>query len=270
MNNKFLLHISLLCLAAGSLVAGASAQSGPPTSPTGGMFAGETLKYDGKFNKLKVSFTVAELTFASSLAPNGKDLIIRGEAVSQGTLTRLFRFSFLQQYVSTVELNGFRILKTEKHDVQKERVRDSEAVFDYGQRRVTFVETDPKDNNRPPRRIASEIGDTMNDMVSGIYALRLMPLKPGDHFVIKVSDSGLLFDVPVTVSARERLSTVLGKVWCLKVEPELFGRGHLIETQNGKMTIWMTDDERHIPVRTQINASIGKVEIKLKSMTPGS
>ena len=270
MKNKFLLPVSFLAALLGAFAVVTSAQTSPAASEPGRMFAGETLKLEGKFNKLRVSFSVAELTFASSLAPNGHDLIIRGEAVSTGKLTKLFRFSFLQQYTSTVDLNGFRILKTTKHDVQKERVRDSEAIFDYGQKRVTFVETDPKNVNRPPRRIASEIGDTMNDMISGIYALRLMELKVGDRFVLKVSDSGLIFDVPVSITARQQISSILGKVWCLKVEPDLFGPGRLIETQKGSMAIWMTDDRRHIPVRTTINASIGKVEIKLKSMTPGS
>lgn len=241
------------------------------TLSNGRQFAGEVMKFDGKFNKLKISFTVAEMTFESVLAPNGNDIIIKGEAVSKGTLTKLFRFSFLQHYESTVDpANGFRILKTTKHDVQKERVRDSEAIFDYGQRRVTFVETDPKDPMRPPRRIASEIPDKMNDMVSGIYSLRLMQLKNGDHLTIKVSDSGLIYDVPVSVTGREQLTTVLGKkMWCLKVEPDIFGPGRLIETQKGKMVIWMTEDDAHIPVRTQINASIGKAEIKLKEYRKG-
>ena len=270
MKNISFLRISFLLVAVAALNFAAAAQPAPTPSQPGRMFAGETLKFEGKFNKLRVSFSVAELTFASSLAPNGNDLLIHGEAVSKGTLTKLFRFSFLQQYTSTVDLNGFRILKTTKHDVQKQRVRDSEAIFDYGQKRVTFVETDPKDSNRPPRRIASEIGTSMNDMISGIYALRMMPLKDGDNLTLKVSDSGLIFDVPVSVTGRQQISTIFGKVWCLKVEPDLFGQGRLIETQEGKMVIWMTDDARHIPVRTTVNASIGKAEIKLKSMTPGT
>lgn len=267
MKQSFLKTFLLTTAAAMLTAASAFAQPAAGEHP-GRIFAGEQLKLEGKFSKV-LSFSIADLTFNTSLAANGNDLIIRGEAVSKGTLTRLFRFSFLQQYESTVDLNGFRILKTTKHDVQRERVRDSEALFDYGQHRVTFVETDPKDSTRPPRRIASEIGDTMNDMVSAIYVLRLMPLKVGDRFTLKVSDSGLIYDVPVSITARERMGTVLGKVWCLRVEPDLFGPGRLIETQKGKMVIYMTDDARHVPVKTQINASIGKVEIKLKSMTPG-
>jgi hypothetical protein len=31
------------------------------------------------------------------------------------------------------------------------------------------------------------------------------------------------------------------------------------------MFIWITDDARRIPVRSQVNSPIGRVEIKLKS-----
>ncbi|MFM9903002.1 MAG: DUF3108 domain-containing protein [Pyrinomonadaceae bacterium] len=230
----------------------------------GSIFAGETLKYEGRFAKFGFSFSVAELTISSAMAPNGTDLIVKAEAVSKGTLVKMFRFSFLQQYESTVELNGFRVIKSTKHDVQKERVRDSEAVFDYSQRRVTYVETDPKDANRPPRRIASEIGDKMNDLISGIFALRLLPLAEGKRFEIPVSDSGIVYKVPVVVTRREELKTAIGKVWCFRVEPEVFGTGRLIE-QKGRMVIWVTDDDRRTPVRSQVTASVGKIDIKIRS-----
>jgi hypothetical protein len=33
------------------------------------------------------------------------------------------------------------------------------------------------------------------------------------------------------------------------------------------MIIWITDDTRRIPVRGQINADIGRVEVKLKTVS---
>ena len=179
-------------------------------------------------------------------------------------MLKIFRFSFLQQYGTTVDLDTFHILKTTKHDVQKERVRDSEASFDYREKRVTYTETDPKDRNRTPRRIASSIDEPMNDMVSAIYAARLQELRIGKKFELSISDSGLVYKVPVVVTAREMQKTVLGDVWCLRVEPQVFGKDRLIE-QDGHMVIWMTDDNRHIPVRSQINTQFGKIDIKLKS-----
>jgi hypothetical protein len=79
-----------------------------------------------------------------------------------------------------------------------------------------------------------------------------------------VSDSGLVYNVPIVVTAREQQKTVLGNVWCFRIEPQIFGANHLIE-QKGKMVIWMTDDARRIPVRAQIDTEFGKIEVKLKS-----
>src|SRR5205085_12499450 len=111
-------------------------------------------------------------------ANSGGDLLIRTEAVSRGTLLKLFRYNFSQTYESTID-GQFRILRTTKHDVQKDRVRDGDANFDYEQKRVTYVETDPKGPNRPPRSIASEISSAMQDMISAIYYLRIQPLSVG-------------------------------------------------------------------------------------------
>jgi hypothetical protein len=241
------------------------AQTREATFP-GHMFVGETLKYEGKLTKILRGISVAELTFSASALPNSNDIVIKSEAVSKGTLLKIFRYSFLQQYESTVDLTNFYILKTEKHDVQKQRVRDSEALFDYGEKRVTYVETDPKDRTRPPRRIASEIVGRAHDIVSGIYYLRLQTLAVGMRFELVVSDSGLVYKVPVVVTKREQQKTILGNLWCWRIEPEIFGMGRLIE-QKGKMVIWMTEDTRHLPVRSQINSEFGKIDIKLKSYT---
>jgi hypothetical protein len=248
------------------LAASAVLSQSAPAANAARMFDGETLKYEGKVNKILHGISVADLTFNSFIPPKSDDLLIRGEATSKGTLLKLFRYSFLQQYDSTLDVRSFRILKTVKHDVQKERVRDSEAVFDYKDKRVRYVETDPKDPMRPPRRIASEITDNMLDMISAIYALRTLPLAVGQKHEFEVSDSGLVFKIPFAITAREMQKTVLGKVWCLRVEPEIFGENRLIE-QKGKMVIWVVDDARHTPVRSQINTGFGKFDIKLKSVT---
>ncbi|MBS1793485.1 MAG: DUF3108 domain-containing protein [Acidobacteria bacterium] len=224
---------------------------------------GEVLNYEGKVSKIIQGIAVADLTFTFTSAPNGVDYLIKTEARSKGSLLKLFRYSFLQQYESTVEAQGFRILKTVKHDEQKERVRDSEAVFDYGAKQVTFSETNPKEPMRPPRKIASEIKEDIHDMVSGIYALRMLPLAVGKVFELTVSDSGLVYKVPIRVTAREQQKTALGKMMCFRVEPEVFGVNRLIE-QEGSMTIWISDDQRRIPVRAQIKTNIGKIEVKIK------
>lgn len=226
---------------------------------------GETLSYEGKFTKILPTIAVADLTFTVANAPNNEDFLVRAEARSKGTLLKLFRFSFLQQIDSTIDKGEFQALKTVKHDVQKERVRDSEAVFNYKEKLVSYVETDPKDTMRPPRKIASSLDGKTHDMISGIYSLRMLPLAVGKSFDLTVSDSGLVYKVPVRVTAREQQKTILGKVWCFRVEPEVFGANRMID-QKGSMIIWFTDDDKRIPVRSQLNTEVGKIEVKLKKV----
>lgn len=225
--------------------------------------AGETLTYEGKLNKIIRGISVAELTFTVGETAEGNDFIINAEARSKGTLLKLFRFSFLQKIDTTIERDGFYAQKTVKLDVQKDRVRNSEALFDYTERRVTYVETDPKEPMRPPRRIASDLESEAHDLVSAIYSLRLRPLKVGDAFMVPVSDSGLVYYVPVRVTARERQKTIFGNVWCFKVEPQVFGPERMIERE-GSMEIWITDDARRIPVRSRVKSNFGTIEIRLR------
>lgn len=228
---------------------------------------GETLTYEGKFSKAVLrGIAFVDLNFTVQNAPDGRNYLIKSEAKSKGSLIKLLGYKFYQNIQSTVDAERLQILKSVKRDDQGERVRDSEAVFDYANRKVTYVETDPNEVTRPPRRAASPITDNTQDLVTAIYTVRYLPLAVGKTFEVAVSDSGLLYKVPVRVMAREQQKSILGKIWCYRVEPEIFGANRIVEERDGKMILWITDDARRIPVRTQISASIGRVEVKLKKV----
>lgn len=227
---------------------------------------GEKLTYEGSFSKLLLrGIDVAEMSFTVYNSPDKENFYVQAEAKSKGTLSKLFNFSFYQKIDSTVDGDSFSVLKTVKRDEQGERVRNSEAVFDYRTDKVTYVETDPKDPQRPPRRVASSIDDQTQDLISAVYNLRSLPFSVGKTFTIAVSDSGMVYQVPVKVTGREKQKTVLGKTMCWKIEPEVFGENRMIE-QKGSMTIWITDDTRRIPVRSKIDTKLGKIEIKLRKV----
>lgn len=230
---------------------------------------GEELVYIGKYRPFILSFTIADLGFKVSKIENSQNYFVESKATSRGTLTKLFSFSFLQKIDSTVDGEKLQVLKTTKLDDQGKRVRESEAIFDYQDQQVTYVETDPKDPARPPRNVASAIGPTTQDIVSAVYMLRTLPLAIGKTFIFKISDSGLVYDVPVKVTARERKKSKVGKKWCWRIEPDIFGEGKFIE-QKGSLTIWITDDARRIPVAAKLKTRLGKVEIKLNKIIDGT
>lgn len=231
--------------------------------------AGEKLTYEAKFSKIIQGIAVADLNFAVENADNGKDFLIKSDVVTKGTLIKLFTKKFVQNFQSTVSSTNYTIKRTVKRDQQGDRVRESEALFDYAAKKVIYIETDPNDAARTPRQIASPIPADTQDLITAIYTLRRLPLAVGKTFDINVSDSGLVYKIPVRVAAREQQKTILGKVWCFRLEPELFGANRLIE-QKGSMILWITDDTRRLPVRSQINVNIGRFEVKLKKIEANS
>lgn len=257
---KFSLRFIIFSLLIVGLVSFAKAQSNGIAPP---YIDGEALTYEAKFSKFILrGASVAELTFNTSKTPDGKNYLVNGEAESKGTLIKLFRFNFLQRLESTIDGETFNILKYTRYDQQKERVRTSEALFDYADKKVTYVEIDPKDPTRPPRRIASDIESGTYDLSSGIYILRHLPLEVGKEFNLNISEAGLIYQVPVRVAAQETQNTIFGKIQCFRLEPEVFGTGRMIESE-GSLKIWISADNRRLPVLGEINTKIGKIEVKL-------
>lgn len=225
---------------------------------------GETLSYEGKIRKFALSATIGDLVFEVGDVSDDGRLQLKIEAKSRGTLINWFNYSFLQKVETSADAKGLHAFSNTKHDVQKEKIRDSFSRFDYENRKVMWVESNPKEPTDPPRTIASDLEGPTHDIVSAIYFMRTLPLAVGYTTAINVSDSGLVYRIPIRVVRRERQKTALGNVWCFRVEPLVFGPGRFFE-QEGRMEIWITDDARRIPVRAQVNAAVGKVDIRLKS-----
>ncbi len=252
---SFLLLLSLFCVSTFS-------QTAPKFESYN---AGESLTYEAKFSKIIKGISVANLSFKVERTADNRDYLITSDANTKGSLLKLFNKRFVQKYESTVDGKNFAIKRTVKRDEQGDRVRESEALFDYAEKKVIYMETDPNDAARPPRQIASPIPFDTQDLVTAIYTLRRLPLAVGKTFELTVSDSGLVYRIPVRVTARELQKSILGKVWCFRVVPEVFGENRLIE-QKGEMILWITDDSRRLPVRSQINSNIGRFEVKLKKI----
>jgi hypothetical protein len=234
----------------------------------------EELVYEGEFSRaLLRGLNVAELRFtaartqASNAQPNSvgapHSLRFTLDAVTKGLLRKLFGLNFRQHIESTVEPATFSVLQTTKLDEQGKRKRTSEAIFDKAAGKVVWTERDPTDPGREPRVVTNQLSGSVQDIASAFYYLRTQPLRLGTSFSVLVSDSGQVYSVPVTVSEKKTLKTVLGKVQTVKVDAEIFGDKGMVRGK-GKMSIWFTDDDRHVPVRARINNEMGTLDITLK------
>lgn len=263
--------IILLLLAIPSVLAQKSA--GPKHFETA-----EELHFEAEFSKLMVrKLDVADLTFRASRTPvdaaaaqsadaSPYALSFTAEIESKGFFVRLFNLTFRERVESTVEPISFTVQKTKILDEQGKRVRETQATFDRSKGKMTWTLRDPNNPQAEPRHKIADFSGQLQDVLSAIYFIRTQPLAVGKAFEIFIGDGGNVYKIPVKVVEKKRMKTVLGRVDVLRVNPELFGPGRLIDEEKGELSIWVTADARHIPVGGRIKTDYGTFDIKLKKV----
>src|SRR5215207_8040802 len=248
----------------------------------------EQLVYEGEFSKLLLrGINVAELRFkasrpapaAAATAPplegdaqttpaaNTQPLLLSTEVISKGFFSKLFGVNFHFRAETQVEPNDFYALRSTKIDEQGKRLRTSETVFDAEAKKVEYTERDPNNAGQPARVITAALEGPTQDIVSAVYFLRTLDLTPGKSFIIPISDSGRVYQVPArVVTEKKKMKSIVGKVSVVRIDVELFGPGRPVEEGKGKMSIWVTDDERHVPVKARLSHDMGQLDITLKSI----
>jgi Protein of unknown function (DUF3108) len=234
---------------------------------------GEELVYRAEFSRaLLRSVDVGEFHFTIDSAPAGlapapvgePGLRLVGDVVTKGLFPRIAGFKLHTHVESTVELAPFTVLHTNKLDEQGKRVRNSEAIFDHQSRKVTWTERDPN-QPQPPQVSEVDFSEPIQDMLSVIYFLRTQKLEPGKSFEVPLSDSGRVYRFVVAVRERKEIKSVLGKVSTIRVEPALFGENGL--ARRGTLSIWITEDKHHLPVKAQLKVELGTFDITLLKFT---
>jgi len=268
---KIFTFVFLLAIA---IVAIGHAQQKPGSHPATKRFElGEELHFEAEFSRLMLrKLDVADLKFRASRTPVESDsqdakpyaLSFSADISSKGFFARLFNLKFRERVESTVEPITFTVQKTKIIDEQGKRVRNTESTFDPSKGKMTWTSRDPNNPAAEPRHAITDFSGQLQDVLSAIYFIRTQPLEVGKTFEVFIGDGGRVYKIPVKVVERKKMKTILGRVNVLLVNPELFGPDRLIDQEKGEFAIWITDDERHIPVAGKVKTDYGTFDIKLK------
>ena len=236
---------------------------------------GEELVYQAEFTRgLLRGIDVAEFRFKanrrhanakSGSASDPVTISLMGDVISKGLFVRVAGFHFHQHVESVVDPNPFAALRTSELYEQGKRARLSEAVFDHQAHKVTWSERDPNQSGSTTTTTL-DFSEPIQDVLTVIYFLRTQRLEVGKSLDIPLTDSGRVFRMSVAVVERKRIDTVLGRVNAFRVEPAMFGATNLSRSR-GQLSIWITDDSRHLPVKAQLKVDIGTFDIKLKQLS---
>jgi hypothetical protein len=104
----------------------------------------------------------------------------------------------------------------------------------------------------------------VQDILSSIYFVRGQNLEPGKDISLDVNTKDN-WPLMVRVHKKEKVKTPAGKFQTIVVEPAMRKEG--IFVQKGKrLRIWLTDDERRIPVMIKVEVFFGNITIALKKI----
>jgi len=100
------------------------------------------------------------------------------------------------------------------------------------------------------------------DPFGSLYYIRSLPLEIGKTYTVDVHDGTKVYPLEVDVLKRQTVKVPAGKFDCILVQPKLRGPGIFI-SKGKKLEVWLTDDERKMPVRMRSEVFIGHVSAEL-------
>jgi uncharacterized protein DUF3108 len=227
---------------------------------------GEQLVYQAELNRgLLRGFDVGEIRFSAGAATDGKGQVLTlvGDAISKGVLIRLSGNRFHIHIESRAEAQPFTVLQTKGLYEDKRTTINSEAIFDHTAQKVLWTQTE-KDKKSEPKTLP--FSDPAHDVLTLIYFVRTQTLKPGESFEVGMVDAGRTYRCVVNVVAGKKTNTAVGRVNTITVEPAIFDGERQVRPR-GALTISMTDDARHLPVKAQVKSNIGTIDITLKRVS---
>jgi hypothetical protein len=109
-----------------------------------------------------------------------------------------------------------------------------------------------------------KVPDCVQDVLSGIYYARninFSKYKKGDKIPFSMFLDNEVYNMYIRYLGKEEIKTKYGKFNAIKFKPLLL-KGTIFEGGE-KMTVWVSDDANHIPVRVESPITVGSVKVDM-------
>ena len=104
------------------------------------------------------------------------------------------------------------------------------------------------------------------DAISALFYVRTLPLRPGERIRFPVNEAGRNLVAEVTVNGVDRITSLNRRVEAIRVTPVLQRRA--ADRQPLAATIWLSNDDRRLPLILDLDAGFGHMRVELVSYRP--
>ncbi len=213
--------------------------------------AGETVTFKVMYS-LVTNFGAGEVTFSSSLEYiNNKPVFhIVGDGKTYPFYDKVFKVR--DRYETFIDTNTLQPLKFIRN------------VYEGGYKKYENVSFNKTTNTAITNDGVFKTPACVQDVLSSIYYARNIDFdkyNPGDKIPFTIFLDNELYNIYIRYIGKETVKTKYGKFRTIKFKPMLI-KGTLFEGGE-KMTVWVSDDPNHIPVRIESPITVGSVKVDL-------
>lgn len=227
----------------------------PPVADMVIAFApGEELVYAVKFGPIRAG-TATMSVVGIEWANGGRCYRLKSTIQSTGLFSSIFKVDDITE--SWFDMNGLfsrRVVRI----VNEGNYHRHDAVQIDTNRNLAFYH---------PRGDSVAIAPRTQDVLSGVYFARGLPLDVGQSVLIPTHVDRKNATLDLRVLKRETVKVPAGRFNCGVVEPVLLEAG--LFKHEGRVTIWVTDDEYRIPVIIKTRVGVGSITAVLESHRKG-
>ena len=197
-----------------------------------------------------------------------KTLRITFSARSSGTFVKLIGIKVDDSYEYVTDASSLCTISAIRKERQGKRKRDISVTYMPETRQLHLHDVDLAVEPAKVKRdeIKDDIPPCVRDLFSALYWMRLSEFHVGATQEASVGYDDKIREVKSQVEKKEIVTTPLGRFETWKVNTIAILGG--LFKNGGHFRFWVTDDERHLPVRFEATMSLGKVTGKIESADP--
>jgi hypothetical protein len=220
---------------------------------------GEKLKFEINYGFVTAGYAYMEIAPEYQVINGRKCYDISIKVNSTSSFDWVYKVR--DKYVCIFDKEGLFPWRFEQHIREGNYTRDFEVIFDQQNHKVkTF--TGIKDPKKPEGEF--NVPEYVQDAVSAFYYSRTLDyskLNVGDKIKLQNFYKNKTFPLDVIYHGKETIDVPAGEFKCIKVEP-LVEEGGLFKSE-GELIVWLTDDDRKMPVRVKTKVIVGSMNVEL-------
>lgn len=215
---------------------------------------GEKIEYTVFYNVIGIYINAGSASFTTSQEKyNNNDVF---HVVGLGNTNSKYDWIFkvrdrYESYFTTNDLHSLKFIRN---------------INEGSYKKYEEVSFNPQTNTAITKEGVYKVPGKIQDVVNALYYARNIDYdkyKPGDKINFSMFLDGQVYELYIKYVGKGTVKTRFGKYNAIKLSPLLI-KGSVFK-DNDKMTIWVSDDANHIPVRVESPIAVGTVKMDLKS-----